>query len=232
MRSRRLRIAGGGVDEQGERMAPIRVLIVDDHPMVRRGLQSLLSSYDDIDIVAEAGDAAGALRQVARQPVDVVLLDIKMSGPDGVSVAARLHREFPDVRVIVLTAFDEDEYVRGALRAGVFAYLLKGGSEETVVDAIRQVYQGKRLVSADLVDGVLRQFQEVVQAHDETRFGLSPEDLRILELIAEGATNDEIASEVCWGQRTVKRKVEEIMTKLGARNRAQAAAMAVKKSLI
>lgn len=213
-------------------MEPIRVLIVDDHAMVRRGLRSLLSSFEDISVVGEAGDGASAVEVASHVSPDVILLDVQMTGPDGITVASQLQKRFPKSRIITLTAYDDDEYIKGALQAGAFAYVLKSSSDETIVEAIREVHRGKRFLSPSLTDRVLRQYQEVLHSEAKNQFGLTAEEIRVLGLIAQGATNEEIAKEMYWGERTVKRKVEEIMIKMGARNRAQAVAEAIKKGVI
>ncbi|MEW5721283.1 MAG: response regulator transcription factor [Chloroflexota bacterium] len=213
-------------------MEPIRVLIVDDHPMVRRGLRNFLSSAPDVLVVGEAEDGATALRAATDLSPDVVLLDIQLTGPDGVAVAAQLRKSAPQAKIIILTAYDNDDYIQGALRAGAYAYLLKSSSGETVVEAIRQVHQGKRLLSPGLMDRVLGQFQDLAQLKAKYQSGLLEEEIRVLALIAQGATNEEIAREMYWGERTVRRKVDEIIVKLGVKNRAQAVAEAIKKGLI
>ncbi len=211
---------------------PIRVLIVDDHPIVRRGLQSLLSAYPDIEVVGEAVDAAAALQTVQDLDPEVILLDIRMAGVDGIEIASRILRAAPQTKIIVLTAYDNDEYILGAFRAGAHAYLLKNSMDETVVETIRLVHQGQRLLSPSLMDQVLRQFHILAQAHASHLHQLSAEDVRVLTLIANGATNEEIAKATHWSESTVKRKIEEITATLGARNRAQAVAIAVREGLI
>lgn len=213
-------------------MEPIRVLICDDHAMIRRGLRSLLSSFEDVRVVGEASDGATAVQAVTELAPDVLLLDVQMTGPDGIAVGARVHREFPQLRIIILSAYDDDEYIKGALQAGASAYLLKSSSDETVVEAIREVHRGKRFLTPALMDRVLQQYQDVLQDQVKNAFGLTSDELQVLRLIAQGATNEEIAKEMYWGERTVKRKVEEIMIKMGARNRAQAVAEAIKKGVI
>lgn len=210
----------------------IRVLIVDDHPIVRRGLWSLLSSYPDIQVVGEAQEATAALLAVRDLAPQVVLLDIQMDGVDGIDIAARLLRSAPLTKIIILTAYDNDEYVLGAFRAGAYAYLLKNSLDETVVETIRLVHQGRRLLSPSLMDQVLRQFHVLAQAHAGHAHQLSPDDVRVLALIANGATNEEIAKETHWSESTVKRKIEEIAATLGARNRAQAVAIGIREGLI
>ena len=213
-------------------MDTIRVLIVDDHPMVRRGLKSLLSSYPDISVVGEAGDGAAALRAASELAPQVVLLDIQLPGLDGVEVAYQLRHANPKVRIIALTAFENEEYVVKAMRAGAYAYLLKNTSDETVVEAIRLVDQGKRTLSPTLMDGVLRQFQAMAQSRARADADLSEPEIQVLSMIAKGATNEEIAQTTHWSERTVKREIEEILLKLDARNRAQAVAEAIRRGLI
>lgn len=210
----------------------IRVLVVDDHPMVRRGVTSLLSAYADIQAVGEAGSGAEALQMAKPLKPDVILLDILMPGPGGIEVISHLYHEVPDCKVIVLTAYDNQEYVLGALRSGAYAYLLKSTADETLVEAIRSVYGGKRLLSPELLDQVLREVQVLEQSRARAEVGLSDEEVWVLSLIAQGDTNEEIAQKMFWSERTVKRKVEEMMSKLQVRNRAQAVAEAVKRGLI
>ncbi len=212
--------------------AAIRVLIVDDHPIVRRGLSSLLSAYPDLQIVGAVADASAALQAVNDLAPEIILLDIRMSGVDGIDIVSRILRTAPHVKIIILTAYDNDEYVVGAFRAGAYAYLLKSSMDETVVETIRSVHQGRRLLSPSLMDQVLRQFHILAQANASHLNQLSPQDLRVLALIATGATNEEIAKETHWSESTVKRKIEEISAILGARNRAQAVAIAVREGLI
>jgi DNA-binding NarL/FixJ family response regulator len=213
-------------------MNVIRILIADDHAMVRRGLSSLISAYPDLCVVGTAEDGADALRLTTALKPDIVLLDIMMPGSDGVDIAQQLHRENPDSRIIILTAYDNQEYVVRALRAGVYAYLLKNSADENLVNAIRTVHQGQHLLSPELMDQVLRQFQVLAEGVAITESGLGQEELTVLEYIARGSTNEEIAQEMFWSERTVKRKVEEIISKLEARNRAHAVAEAIKRGLI
>jgi two-component system, NarL family, response regulator DevR len=213
-------------------ISPIRVLIIDDHPMVRRGLRNLLSSQQDIQVVGEAGDGAAALQAAIEFQPNIILLDIQLPGPGGVEIAHQLHRQAPDAKVIILSAFDHDQHVYGALRAGAYAYLLKSTSDETLIETIRQVMQGKRLLSPELMDGVLRHFHTLANVHAQQQANLSREEIQALELVAEGLTNEEIAGKMFWSERTVNRKLEEIMQKLDVRNRVQAVAEAIKRGLI
>lgn len=213
-------------------MTVIRVLIVDDHAILRRGLRNLLSSYQDIQVVGEAEDGATALQAATALTPDVIVLDIRLPGPDGVETASQLRGQAPEAKIIVLTAFESEEYLLDALRAGVHAYLLKNSSDETLVEAIRQVHGGQRLLSPRLMDTVLQQFETVAKAHARHQSGLSEQDLDLLKLIAQGATTKEIGELMHYSERTVKRKVEEIMARLGAKSRAEAVAQAIKSGLI
>ncbi len=213
-------------------MNAIRILLVDDHPMIRHGLRSLLSAYPDMEVVGEAEDGATALEAAETLAPHVILLDIQLPGPNGVELIHQLYQKAADAKIIILTAFDNDEYLVGALSAGAYGYLLKNSSNEMVVDTVRQVYQGKRLLSPALIDPVIRQLYTLTQAHISRETNLSDEELKAMRLVANGATNEEIAKEMFWSDRTAKRKIEEIIAKLGARNRAQAVAEAIKKGLI
>jgi len=211
---------------------PIRVLIVDDHPVVRQGLQSLLSNYPDIQVAGEADTGLSALEQAALLQPDVVLLDIRLPGASGIDVTRQLRRHNPQARIIILTAHEDDEYLIGALQAGAHGYLLKSTSHQTLTEAIRNAHAGLRVLSPNLVDGVLRQFKELARESLVSQSGLSESELEMLRLLAEGATNKEMAERLYWSEATVKRKIGDILAKLEVSNRAQAVAEAVRRGLI
>ncbi|RME85054.1 MAG: DNA-binding response regulator [Caldilineae bacterium] len=213
-------------------MKRIRVLIADDHPIVRQGIRSLLSQYDDLEVAGEAGTGPAVLEQVARIQPDVVLLDIRMAGANGIEIARELRRTRPETRIIILTTYDDEEYLFGALQVGAHAYLLKDVSLDTLPAAIRAIHRGERLLSPLLVDKVLREFQNLATEKLRRDAGLSEAELAILKRIADGATNREIAQEFYWSEVTVKKKVQEILDKLGAVNRTQAVVIAIRKGLI
>jgi DNA-binding NarL/FixJ family response regulator len=213
-------------------MQVIKVLIVDDHPTVRRGLDSLLTSHPDIDVVGEAEEGATALRLAESLNPDIILLDIQMPRLDGIGVANQLRRIVPNAKIIALTAFENDEYVVSALRAGAYAYLLKSNTDEFIVETIRRVHQGERLLSPSVLSGVLRRFQDLAQEHAVQESGLTEEELKVLALLGGGDTNEEIAKKMFWSERTVMRKVEEILEKMNVKNRTQAVAEAIKRGLI
>ncbi len=211
---------------------PIRILIVDDHPVVRQGLRSLLAGHADIEIIGEAENGAEVIPFLASHPVDVILLDIQMKGQSGIEIARRVRRYYAATRTIVLTTYDDESNVREALEAGVDGYLLKSVSHETLPDSIRAVARGEKLLSPSLVSTVVSDYQKLAQEHARREAGLTPEELQVLGAIAEGASNKDIAERFYWSEATVKRRVQEIIEKLGASSRAQAVAEAVKRGWI
>jgi two-component system, NarL family, response regulator DevR len=213
-------------------VSSIRVLIVDDHPVLRRGLRSLLSSYSDIEVVGEGENAATALQAAQDSSPNIILLDIHLPGPNGIEIAHQLRKQVPEAKIIILSAFDNKEYVLETLRAGAYAYLLKNTSDETVVEAIRAVHQGKHLLAPSLMDTVLKHFEILSQVATSHEVGLTDQEIHVLKLLADGASSREIGEKLYWSERTVKRRVEEIIEKLGARNRAEAVAHAIKKGII
>lgn len=213
-------------------MNPIRVMLVDDHHIVRQGVKSVLVHHADIQVIGEADSAVGLFANVDSLKPDVVLMDIRMPGQNGIEVTQRLKREHPEIKVIILSTYDEDEFLFGALRAGAEGYLLKSASPEVLASAIRQVGSGERLLSPTLVSKVMREFQDLAKDKARAESGLTDQELEVLRMIAAGATNKEIAEKVFWSEVTVKRKVQDILEKMGVANRAQAVAEAAKRGLL
>jgi DNA-binding NarL/FixJ family response regulator len=213
-------------------MEMVRVLIVDDHPIVRQGVRSVLANHADIEVVGEADGAASLFASLASIKPDVVLLDIRMPGQNGIEVTQRLKREYPDIKVILLSTYDDEEFLFGALRAGAEGYLLKSASNEVLASSIRQVGHGERLLSPALVGKVMREFQDLAKEKTRADSGLSDQELQVLRMIANGSTNKEIAENLYWSEVTVKRKVQDILEKMGVANRAQAVAEAGKRGLL
>ena len=211
-------------------MNPIRVVIVDDHPVVRQGVRNVLAYHADINLVGEAENAADLFRNLDTLSPDLILLDIKMPGSDGIEVTKRLKRQGDPAKIIILTTYEEEEYLTGAMKAGADGYLLKSSSPSILAAAVRRVYQDERLISPNLMDTLLREFQELSKTQRDN--DLDDTELKIIELVADGATNREIAQKMFVSQATAKRKVQEIMEKLGASNRAQAAAEAARRGLV
>ena len=213
-------------------METVRVLIVDDHPIVRQGVRSVLANHADIEVVGEADGAVSLFASLASLKPDVVLLDIRMPGQNGIEITQRLKREYPEVKVILLSTYDDEEFLFGALRAGAEGYLLKSASNEVLASSIRQVGRGERLLSPSLVSKVMREFQDLAKEKTRADSGLSDQELQVLRMIANGSTNKEIAEKLFWSEVTVKRKVQDILEKMGVANRAQAVAEAGKRGLL
>ena len=211
---------------------PIRVLIVDDHPVVRQGLRSLFAGHPDLEIIGEAVDGTEVLPLLAKHPADVILLDIQMKGQSGIEVARRVRTAYPNVKIVILTTYDDESLLREAMEAGVHGFLLKSYSHETLPDSIRAVMRGEKLLSPNLVSNVVEQYQKLAQAQAQKEAGLTPDELNVLAAIAEGASNKDISEKFFWSEATVKRRVQEIVEKIGVSNRTQAIAEALRKGWI
>lgn len=214
--------------------APVRVLIADDQSLIRLGFRMVLDVADGIEVVGEAGDGAEAIAATERLRPDVVLMDVRMPGVDGITATARIARDHPEVRVLVLTTFDLDEYAFGALRAGAGGFLLKDAGREELVAAVRAVAAGE----ATLAPRIVRRMIELVTASGGADPAASPEtaarahdvltarERDVLDSMARGLTNSEIADELYLGESTVKTHVGRILAKLPARDRVHAVLIA------
>lgn len=210
----------------------IRVMVVDDHQVVREGVISMLRAANEIEVVGQAANAPEAVRRARELKPDVVLLDIRLPGTSGWEVCRTLCAIQPETQVIMLTSFEDEDYLFKALRAGARGYLLKTASHEEIVEAIRTVAQGRRLLSAPLVDKLVAQFSELAREMERRETGMDQEELEILRLLSRGATNAEIAQRTHWSEVSVKRKLQNIFDKLGVEDRTSAAVEAVRRGLI
>lgn len=208
--------------------APIRILVADDHPVVRDGLVAILSTQPDFVVVGQAASGQEVMAQVAALKPDLVLLDLEMPGLDGVETLKALQTANLPVRVIVFTAFDTDERIWSAVRAGAQGYLLKGAPREELFNAVRVVYSGGSLLQPVVASKLLHQVSRL-QAGP---VALTARELEVLRLLAQGRQNKEIAAALTISQRTVKFHVSAIMTKLGADNRTEAVALAAQRGLV
>lgn len=210
-------------------MSPIRILIVDDQRLMREGLRMLLEMESDFEVVGEAADGQAAVDACARLTPDIVLMDIRMPGLDGVEATRRILQGNPSARVIILTTFDDDQYVFEGLRAGALGYLLKDLSGEELARAIRTVAQGGALVEPSVARKVFAEFALLKsRAHEAGQSGtpaepLSEREIEVLRLIAAGMSNREIARQLFLAEGTVKNYVSSLLCKIGAHDRAQAA---------
>ncbi len=212
-------------------MPPIRLLLVDDHRIIREGLQSMLRTQADMEVVGEAGDGAAAVSAATRFQPDVILLDLEMPGLDGIAVLTQLREHLPQTRTIVLTAYGTDDRILEAVRHGAKGYLLKGASLAEVLHAIRTVAAGGSLLEPGITDRLLDSVGRMLR-HDALPEPLSERELSIVRLMARGYANKAIGEELHLAERTVKFYVTIIFQKLGVANRAEAVATALREHLI
>jgi DNA-binding NarL/FixJ family response regulator len=205
---------------------PIRILIVDDQALFREALHTLLSVQPDFEVVGEASNGEEALRLASYSKPDVVLMDLQMPVLDGVTATGRLRELLPDCRVIILTTFDDDDYVFEGLRAGAVGYLLKDVSSEKLFEAIRSTSRGEYFLLPSITAKVIVEFSRISrhgQTNQEALIDpLSPREIEILQLVATGASNKEIADNLIISEGTVKNHLSNILGKLNVRDRMQA----------
>ncbi|MDP8948199.1 MAG: response regulator transcription factor [Actinomycetota bacterium] len=206
----------------------IRVLVADDHPMLREGLTVVLGTQPDFEVVGEAADGSEVVQLAQTLRPDVILLDLEMPTVDGVAALERLRDAGSEARTIVFTAYDTDERILRSLRAGARGYLLKGASRAEIFDAIRTVHSG----GTPLGPAVTSRLLDHIEQGDERPDGLTPRELEVLTLLAWGRKNAEIAGELYISERTVKFHVSSILAKLGAETRTEAARIAARRGLV
>lgn len=210
----------------------IKVLVVDDHPAIRLGLALMLAQDQGIEVVGEADSAFAAMQQVEALQPHVILLDVKMPGASGIDIVRLLRQGYPDLKVVLLSAYEETEYVTRAVEAGAHAYLLKSASKTQLTEAIRAVCHGERLVAPNLMGKILDRFETISKDKTKQDAGLSRQEVEILQLLATGASNKDVANQLFLSEITVVRKVQEIIAKLGVTNRTHAVAEALRRGLI
>jgi DNA-binding NarL/FixJ family response regulator len=211
----------------------IRVLIADDQGMVRAGLRSLLEGEDDISVVAEAADGEEAVAATRRTSPEIVLMDIRMPELDGIAATRRLVAEGSAAKVLMLTTFDLDEYVFDALRAGASGFLLKDATAEDLVGAVRVLARGEALLAPAVTRRVIESFARAPVPRVSTDLGsLSPREVEVLQHLARGRSNAEIAAELVVSEATTKTHVSSVLAKLGLRDRVQAVIHAYESGLV
>jgi len=202
---------------------PIRILSVDDHPLVREGIAGLVAIQSDMTLVGEAANGREAIHQFRVHHPDVTLMDLQMPEMSGLDAIIAIRGEFAEARIVVLTTYAGDVQVLRALKAGARAYLLKSTLHKELVETIRAVHAGKKSLSSEV------SFQLAEHATDDA---LTPAEIRVLRLIAEGNANKEIATLLCVSEETVKGQVRNILSKLGAKDRTHAAMIGLKRGII
>ena len=203
---------------------PIRVFLLDDHEIVRRGIADLLSAADDMDVVGEAGTAAEALRRIPAVHPDVALLDGRLPDGSGIDVCREIRSSYPDIGCLILTSYDDDDALFAAVMAGASGYLLKEIRGSSLLDGIRQVKAGRSLLDPTVTERVMQRLRDG-KAQDPRLAGLTERERDILDLIADGLTNRQIGERLFLAEKTVKNYVSSLLAKLGMQRRTQVAVL-------
>jgi DNA-binding NarL/FixJ family response regulator len=209
----------------------VKVLIVDDDDLMRAGLRGVLAGDEAIEIVAEAADGRDAVHRARLQKPDVVLMDVRMPDLDGIAATEQLLAALPETRVVILTTFEQDDYIFGALRAGASGFLLKRTRPEDLIPAIHTIARGDSLLSPSVTSRVIERMAAQPARDDARLAGLTPREREVLELLAQGLSNAEIATELVIEESTVKTHVKRVLDKLDLRDRVQAVIFAYESGL-
>ena len=213
-------------------MSKMRIVLVDDHEVVRLGLKVLLEQSESFEVVGEANNAKEAVEITGKLRPDIVLMDIRLPGVSGIEACEEITQLYPDVRVVMLTSYAEDEMLFSAIRAGASGYLLKQINSEDLIHSLASVKRGDALLDPMVTQRVFQEVRRAVKEEEASAFAiLSQQEKHVLILVSEGKTNREIAKSLFLGEGTVRNYVSSILSKLGASNRAEAAAYAVEHNL-
>ena len=207
---------------------PIRVMLVDDHAVVRSGLGAFLTVFDDLELVAEAGGGEEAVRLCQQARPDVVLMDLVMPGMDGAAATKAIRDECPHIQVIALTSFKEQNLVEGALQAGAIGYLLKNVSADELADAIRAAHAGRPTLAPEAAQALI----QAARQPQTPQYDLTEREMEVLALMVEGLNNPDIAERLVVSRSTAKFHVSNVLSKLGVTSRTEAVSLALKQKLI
>jgi DNA-binding NarL/FixJ family response regulator len=208
-----------------------RVLVADDHPIVRSGLRTVLDAQPDLQVVAEAADGAEAVKKALAEDVDLAILDVAMPKLTGIQAAAELHKRRPELRLLMLSIYDSEQYLLESLKAGASGYVLKSGADQDIVDACRRTMRGQSFLYPSAVATLVRDYVARGRADDDFDV-LTPRELQVLKLIAEAHTSKEIAAELVISVKTVERHRQNILDKLGMSDRVELTRYAIRRGLI
>jgi len=212
---------------------PIRLLIVDDHAILRQGISLMVNEENDFEIVGEAGNGKAALSLAMELQPDIVLLDIFLGTSNGLDIAKQLLRSCPETRIVLFSGFDDEDFLFEAVRIGVHGFLKKTLSIDDLVSALRAVKQGERVLGEPrAITKVLEEFHQLTKVHNRLLFKLNTTEIELVRLASEGCTNREIGTKLYWSEVQVKRKMQDIYRKLEVTDRAQAVAEAMRNGLI
>ena len=215
-------------------MTPLktRILLADDHAVVRRGLRLVLESEPDLEVVAEVGDGAEAVERALGEDVDLAILDVTMPRMTGLQAARELHRRKPELRILILSMHDNEQYLYEALKAGASGYVLKSAADRDLVEACRATMRGEPFLYPGAINALIKDFLERARSGEDVSDPLSPRETEIVKLIAEGHTGREIAEALVISEKTVERHRSNILDKLGMRDRVELTRYAIRRGLI
>ena len=209
-----------------------RILVADDHPIVRSGLKQVVDAQPDMRVVAEAPDGAEAVQAGLAQEVDLAVLDVAMPKTTGIQAAAELHRRRPELKLLMLSMYDSEQFLFESLKAGASGYVLKSDADQDIVEAIRRTMRGQSFLYPSAISTLVRDFVERGRPAEEQFDVLTPRELQVLKLIAEAYTSKEIAQELVISLKTVERHRQNILDKLGMSDRVELTRYAIRRGLI
>src|SRR6188768_2890311 len=210
-----------------------RILIADDHPIVRSGVRKVLDAKPDLEVVAEAEDGAEAVEKAMAEDIHLAILDVSMPRMTGIQAAAQLHKRRPELRLLMLSLYDDEQFLFEALKAGAAGYVLKSSADEDIVEACRKTMRGEAFLYPSAITSLVREYIERKSSETTTSIEiLTPRELEVLKLIAEAHTSKEIAAELVISVKTVERHRQNILDKLGMRDRVELTRYAIRRGLI